>query len=57
MAIPDLTSYVVLNPKFTGLGQQLQLARCLLQLSLYFFICFEILLGMCNDSLNSCIFL
>ncbi|XP_024374833.1 uncharacterized protein [Physcomitrium patens] len=27
MAIPDLTSYVVLNPKFTGLGQQLQLAR------------------------------
>ncbi|KAG0586495.1 hypothetical protein KC19_2G096000 [Ceratodon purpureus] len=27
MAIPDLTSYVVLNPKLAGLSQQLQLAR------------------------------
>lgn len=27
MAIPDLTSYVVLNAKLAGLGQHLQLAR------------------------------
>lgn len=36
MAIPDLTSYVVLNPKLAQLSQQLQLARYIRQLIEYF---------------------